>query len=84
MKPAAMFKFRSSEERKFLTILVSTSWLCNASYGIMGSVLGPAQPDRAKNVGVTIDAVNFIWTAGSIGGLIGALLSGVCYKRCVK
>ena len=43
-----MFKFRSPEERKFLTILVATSWLCNASFGIHMSVLGPAQPYLAK------------------------------------
>ena len=47
----------------------------------MYSVLGPAQPYLAKNVGVTVDAINFIWTAGSIGGLVGALLAGVCYKQ---
>ena len=76
-----MFRSRSTEENKFLTILVATSWLCNASFGIMYSVLGPAQPYLAKNVGVTVDAINFIWTAGSIGGLVGALLAGVCYKQ---
>ena len=33
---------------------------------VVFSIIGPAQPFIAKNVGLEVDSINFIWTVGKL------------------
>ena len=73
-----------SEDNKWYAWYVASSWLCNVGHGMMVTVVGPTQPYLARNVGVNIDVVNLVWTAGFGGYVIGALATGFVYKRYIK
>jgi predicted lipid-binding transport protein (Tim44 family) len=37
-----------------------------------------------RNTGVAIDTVNFVWTFGFLGYLVGSLLTGLVFKRFIR
>ena len=70
-----------SEENKWYSVYILSSWLCNVGHGMMVTVVGPTQPYMARNVNVNIDTINLVWSAGFSGYLLGALATGFIYKR---
>lgn len=52
-----------------------------AALGLAMSVLGPALPQLAAQVGVELDDISILFTARSAGFLLGALLAGRLYDR---
>ncbi len=77
-----MLRFKP-EDRRFYFILIASSWLCNIGHGLTITVLGPTQPYLARNVGVSIDLVNLVWTFGFLGYVAGSLIAGMVFKRWV-
>ena len=49
--------------------------------GLVMAVLGPTLPALAEQTGSTLSDVSFLFTARSIGALLGALLAGHVYDR---
>ena len=70
-----------TEDNKWYTCYVLSSWLCNIGHGLMITVVGPTQPYLARNVGVDIDTINLVWSAGFSGYLLGSLCTGYILKR---
>eukprot|EP00095_Tigriopus_kingsejongensis_P008296 maker-scaffold948_size77650-snap-gene-0.12 protein:Tk08296 transcript:maker-scaffold948_size77650-snap-gene-0.12-mRNA-1 annotation:"sodium-dependent glucose transporter 1" len=68
-------------ESRWYAILLPSSWLSNIGHGLMVTVVGPTQPYLAKNVGVNIDIINLVWTFGFLGYIVGALATGMVFKR---
>lgn len=71
----------SNDANKWYSLYVVSSWLSNIGQGLMVAVVGPTQPYLAKNVGVNIDTINLVWSAGFAGYLVGSLATGFVYKR---
>ena len=38
----------------------------------------------SRNTGVAIDTVNFVWTFGFLGYLVGSLLTGLVFKQFIR
>ncbi len=49
--------------------------------GLIGSLLGPSLTGLAKNTGVQLDQISILFTARSLGYLLGSLLAGRVYDR---
>jgi MFS transporter, FHS family, Na+ dependent glucose transporter 1 len=49
--------------------------------GLIGSLLGPSLNGLAKNTGVHLDQISILFTARSLGYLLGSLLAGRVYDR---
>ena len=49
--------------------------------GLIGSLLGPSLTGLAKNTGVHLDQISILFTARSLGYLLGSLLAGRVYDR---
>ena len=75
-----MFKF-GPQERSFYGFLIGSSWLCNIAHGLTITILGPTQIYLARNVGVDIDTINFVWSFGFLGYMAGSLAAGVIFKQ---
>ena len=69
------------DDNKWYALYVVSSWLANIGHGAMITVVGPAQPYIAANVGVNIDTINILWTFGFAGYVVGAIATGFIYKR---
>jgi len=51
------------------------------SLGFVSAIIGPSLPSISKNTGVSIYKMGWLFTAISLGYLIGAFLSGIIYDR---
>ena len=69
------------EEDKWTLIYVLSSWFCNFGHGMIVTVVGPTQPYLAFNVKVDIATINLVWTFGFFGYTLGALLTGLVFRR---
>ena len=69
------------EEDKWLAVYIASSWLSNFGHGMVVTVVGPMQPYLAFNVGVPIDTINLLWTAGFAGFTLGAVATGFVFRR---
>ncbi len=49
--------------------------------GLAGAVLGPTLPDLAENTGVAIGEIGFLFTARSLGYLMGSTIGARLYDR---
>jgi MFS transporter, FHS family, Na+ dependent glucose transporter 1 len=49
--------------------------------GLIGSLLGPSLTGLAKNTGAHLDQISILFTARSLGYLLGSLLAGRVYDR---
>jgi len=72
----------SGEEKRWCAAFVTCQILAQICLGAANTVMGPSQPYLARNAGVGIDAVNFVWTWGILGFLPACLLAGFVFKRC--
>lgn len=72
--PALKQKSRRREKLNFLVYGV-----CFVALGLSVSVMGPTLPSLADNVGVSLARISFIFTATSIGYLLGASGGGRLY-----
>merc|ERR1719266_3304787 len=70
-----------NEETKWLVGYVLSSWLSNFGHGMVVTVIGPSQPYLAYNVGVSIDTINLVWTAGFLGYTVGSVVTGYVFRR---
>ena len=70
-----------NEEDKWTLIYVLSSWFCNFGHGMIVTVVGPTQPYLAYNVKVDIATINLVWTFGFFGYTLGALLTGLVFRR---
>jgi len=71
------------ESSIWMGIYFVVSWTTQFGHGMITTVVGPTQPYLAKNTGVAIDTVNFVWTFGFFGFLVGSLLTGFVYKKYI-
>ena len=60
---------------------MASSWLSNFGHGMVVTVVGPTQPYLALNVGVDIDTINLVWTFGFLGFTLGAIGTGLVFRR---
>ena len=65
----------------WLGCYLASSWLSNIGQGLVVTVVGPSQPYIAKNVGVSIDTINLLWTFQFFGFMVGSISSGFIFKR---
>jgi len=49
--------------------------------GLAGAILGPTLPDLAKNTGTAIGEIGFLFTARSLGYLLGSTMGARLYDR---
>jgi len=70
-----------NDETKWLIGYVLSSWLSNFGHGMVVTVIGPSQPYLAYNVGVSIDTINLVWTAGFLGYTVGSIVTGYVFRR---
>lgn len=68
-----------SRKREKLTFL--TYGLCFVALGLSMSVMGPTLPSLADNTGVSLARISFIFTATSIGYLLGSSGGGGLYDK---
>ena len=73
----------SQSEIRWLACYLASSWLTNFGHGLVVTVVGPTQLYIAKNVGVEKDTINWLWTFGFFGFLVGAVVAGFVFKRYV-
>ena len=71
------------EENKWLSFYVLFSWLTNIGHGLIVAILGPTQPYLAVNVESTISSINFVWSGGFVGYVVGSIGTGFAFKKCV-
>ena len=74
----------SRNEVRWLVWYLGSSWLTNFGHGLVVTVVGPTQLYIAKNVGVDKDTINFLWTFGFFGYLVGSGAAGFVFKRYVS
>ena len=60
------------------------AWLGHMCFGLAISILGPAQPYLAQNVGVLNEQINFIWTGRGVGSCLAAVITGLVLKSLLK
>jgi len=48
--------------KKWLSAFLLVAWSGHIGLGMSVAILGPTQPYLAKQVGVNIDNINFVWT----------------------
>ena len=72
-----------ASQRRWLQLYFATSWMTEFGNGLVTTVVGPTQPFLADNVGVNIDTINFVWTFGFFGFLLGSLAASLVFKRHV-
>ena len=58
-----------------------TYGVCFIALGLAGSALGPTLPTLAEQTGATIAKISFLFTASSIGYLIGSVGGGQLFDR---
>lgn len=73
-----------SDSSRWLLFYFPVSWLTQFGHGLVTTVVGPTQPYLAKNVNVNIDTINFVWTFGFFGYLIGSLATSFIFKQYVR
>jgi len=73
-----------SESRIWLWIFFPISWATQFGHGMVGTIVGPTQPYLAKNTGVAIDTINFVWTFGFFGFLVGSIVIGFTFQQHIK
>ena len=58
-----------------LDFYVPVAWCLHISHGMMNTVIGPSQLYLARNVGLELSQINFVWTFGFIGFVLGSFTS---------
>jgi len=74
----------ASDQSRWLLVYFPVSWITQFGHGLVTNVVGPTQPYLAINVNVDIDTINFVWTFGFLGYLIGSLATGFIFKRFIR
>jgi hypothetical protein len=52
--------------KKWLSAFLLVAWSGHIGLGMSVAILGPTQPYLARQVGVNIDNINFVWTTRSL------------------
>ena len=58
-----------------LGFYVPVVWCLHISHGMMNTVIGSSQLYHARNVGLELSQINFVWTFGFIGFVLGRFTS---------
>jgi len=74
-------KMMEEKEKLFCRIFLPLAWSGHIGLGLALGIFGPTQPYLARNVGVSVDTINFIWTGRSIGFMITSVLTAVVFKQ---
>ena len=62
MALSTVTKDLSEPHKKWLLLFLPLAWSGHVGLGLALGVFGPTQPYLAKNVGESVDTINFIWT----------------------
>ena len=62
-------------------LLTAAYYLSFIILGLLTAAEGPALPGLAENTASTLDRIGLIFVFGSLGYLLGSLLSGRAYDR---
>jgi len=74
-------KVMEEKEKLFCRIFLPLAWSGHIGLGLALGIFGPTQPYLARNVEVSVDTINFIWTGRSIGFMITSVLTAVVFKK---
>merc|ERR1712226_1423832 len=74
-------KVMEEKEKLFCRIFLPLAWPGHIGLGLALGIFGPTQPYLARNVGVSVDTINFIWTGRSIGFMITSVLTAIVFKQ---
>jgi len=74
-------KVMEEKEKLFCRIFLPLAWSGHIGLGLALGIFGPTQPYLARNVGVSVDTINFIWTGRSIGFMITSVLTAIVFKQ---
>jgi len=74
-------KVMDEKEKLFCRIFLPLAWSGHIGLGLALGIFGPTQPYLARNVGVSVDTINFIWTGRSIGFMVTSVLTAVVFKQ---
>ena len=73
-----------TSHRKWFLLFFPLAWSGHTGLGLALGVFGPTQPYIAKNVGTSVDNINFIWTGRSIGFCITAVVAALLFRKYLK
>ena len=65
-------------------VYLCIAWFGHMCHGLSMSILGPAQPYLAQNVGVLNEQINFIWTGRGVGSCLAAVMTGLVFKSLLR